>query len=75
MTIPARFSLTWFRGLRGEDLNVKVYGVRRTDGHNVFIYHTQLLCSKKKAREPVAHAITSAHVTSGDVISCQGRFR
>ena len=30
-TIPARFSLIWFRGFRGEDLNVKVYDVRRTD--------------------------------------------
>ena len=31
-TIPARFGLIWFRGFRGEDLNVKVYGVRWTDG-------------------------------------------
>ena len=30
-TIPARFGLIWFRGFRGEDLNVKVYDVRRTD--------------------------------------------
>jgi hypothetical protein len=29
-TIPARFGLIWFRGFRGEDLNVKVYDVRRT---------------------------------------------
>ena len=29
-TIPARFGLIWFRGLRGEDLNVKAYDVRRT---------------------------------------------
>jgi hypothetical protein len=28
-TIPARFGLLWFRGFRGEDLNVKVYDVRR----------------------------------------------
>jgi hypothetical protein len=28
MTIPARFGLIWFRGFRGEDLNVKVYDVR-----------------------------------------------
>jgi hypothetical protein len=28
-TIPARFGLIWFRGFRGEDLNVKVYDVRR----------------------------------------------
>jgi len=27
-TIPARFGLIWFRGFRGEDLNVKVYDVR-----------------------------------------------
>ena len=27
-TIPARFGLIWFRGFRGEDLNVKVYNVR-----------------------------------------------
>ena len=27
--IPARFGLIWFRGFRGEDLNVKVYDVRR----------------------------------------------
>ena len=26
----ARFGLIWFRGFRGEDLNVKVYDVRRT---------------------------------------------
>jgi hypothetical protein len=26
---PARFGLIWFRGFRGEDLNVKVYDVRR----------------------------------------------
>ena len=31
-TIPARLSLIWFGGFRGEDLNVKVYGVWRTDG-------------------------------------------
>ena len=30
-TIPARFGLIWFRGFRGEYLNVKVYDVRRTD--------------------------------------------
>ena len=30
-TIPARFGLIWFRGFRGEDLNVKVYEIRRTD--------------------------------------------
>ena len=29
-TIPARFGLIRFRGFRGEDLNVKVYDVRRT---------------------------------------------
>ena len=28
-TISARFGLIWFRGFRGEDLNVKVYDVRR----------------------------------------------
>ena len=28
-TIPAGFGLIWFRGFRGEDLNVKVYDVRR----------------------------------------------
>jgi len=28
--IPARFGLIWFSGFRGEDLNVKVYEVRRT---------------------------------------------
>jgi hypothetical protein len=26
--IPARFGLIWFRGFRGEDLNVKVYDVK-----------------------------------------------
>jgi hypothetical protein len=31
-TIPARLGLIWFSGFRGEDLNVKVYDVRRTDG-------------------------------------------
>ena len=31
-TIPARFGLIRFRVFRGEDLNVKVYDVRRTDG-------------------------------------------
>jgi hypothetical protein len=30
-TIPARFLLIWFRGFREEDLNVKVYDIRRTD--------------------------------------------
>ena len=30
-TIPARFGLIWFRGFRGEYLNVKVYDVQRTD--------------------------------------------
>ena len=30
-TIPARFGLIRFRGFRGEDLNVKVYDIRRTD--------------------------------------------
>ena len=28
-TIPARLGLMWFSGFRGEDLNVKVYDVRR----------------------------------------------
>jgi hypothetical protein len=28
-TIRARFGLTWFRGFRGEDLNVKVYDGRQ----------------------------------------------
>ena len=27
-TIPARFGLIWFRGFRGEVINVKVYDVR-----------------------------------------------
>ena len=31
-TIAARFGLIWFRGFRGEDLNVKVYDVRQMDG-------------------------------------------
>ena len=31
-TIPARLGLIWFSGFRGEDLHVKVYDVRRTDG-------------------------------------------
>jgi hypothetical protein len=30
-TIPARFGLIWLGGFRGEDLNVKVYNVQRTD--------------------------------------------
>jgi hypothetical protein len=30
-TIPARLGLIWFSGFRGEDLNLKVYDVRRTD--------------------------------------------
>jgi hypothetical protein len=34
-TIPARFGVIWFSGFRGEDLNVKVYDVQRTDGHQV----------------------------------------
>ena len=29
-TIPAKFALIWLSGFRGEDLNVKVYDVRRT---------------------------------------------
>jgi hypothetical protein len=29
------FGLIRFRGFRGEDLNVKVYDVRRTDGRQV----------------------------------------
>jgi hypothetical protein len=28
-TIPARLGLIWFRGFRGEDLNVKVYDRRQ----------------------------------------------
>jgi hypothetical protein len=28
-TIPARFGLIWFRGFRGEDLNLKVYDRRQ----------------------------------------------
>jgi hypothetical protein len=30
-TIPAKLGLIWFSGFRGENLNVKVYDVRRTD--------------------------------------------
>ena len=29
-THPAKFGLIWFRGFKGEDLNVKVYDVRWT---------------------------------------------
>jgi hypothetical protein len=28
-TVPARFGLIWFRGFRGEDLNVKAYDIGR----------------------------------------------
>jgi hypothetical protein len=28
-TIPASFGLIWFSGFRGEDLNVKVYDLRK----------------------------------------------
>jgi hypothetical protein len=31
-TIPARLGLIWFSSFRREDLNVKVYDVRRMDG-------------------------------------------
>jgi hypothetical protein len=34
-TIPAKFGLIWFSGFRGEDLNLKVYDVRRMDGRQV----------------------------------------
>jgi hypothetical protein len=34
-TIPAKFGLIWISGFRGEDLNVKVYVVRRMDGRQV----------------------------------------
>ena len=34
-TIPAKFGLIWFSGFRGEDLNAKVYNVRRMDGRQV----------------------------------------
>jgi ferredoxin-fold anticodon binding domain-containing protein len=36
-TIPARLGLIWFSGFRGEDLNVKVYDVRRmpSDGKSI----------------------------------------
>jgi hypothetical protein len=27
--VPPRFGLIWFRGFRGEDLNVKIYDVGR----------------------------------------------
>jgi hypothetical protein len=30
-TISARFGLIWFRGFKGEDLNVKAYDIRQTD--------------------------------------------
>jgi len=30
-TIPARFDLIWLSSLSGEDLNVKVHDLRRTD--------------------------------------------
>jgi hypothetical protein len=33
---PARFGLIWFRGFRGEDLNVKVYDVRRRSSHGLW---------------------------------------
>ena len=32
---PPKLGLIWFSGFRGEDLNVKVYDVRRTDGRQV----------------------------------------
>jgi hypothetical protein len=35
-TIPARFGLIWFSGLRGEDLNVIVYQ-NIPDLHNLYI--------------------------------------
>jgi hypothetical protein len=50
-TIPARFGLIWFRGFRGEDLNVKVYDVRRTpsDGKSSHgLWPGELKINKKK---------------------------
>ena len=32
---PPRFELIWFRVFRGEDLNVEVYDVQRTDGRRM----------------------------------------
>ena len=51
-------------------------GSQATSGHAQW-YILYYYYSKKKAWEPVvhAHAITSDHVTSSDVISGQGRFR
>jgi hypothetical protein len=37
-TIPAWLGLIWFSGFRGEDLNVKVYDVRLTDGRRTPSY-------------------------------------
>jgi hypothetical protein len=37
MAMPARFGLIWFIGFRGEDLNVKVYGIKQTDGYQVMV--------------------------------------
>jgi hypothetical protein len=42
-TIPAMFGLIWFRGFRGEDLNVKVYDVRRTPSEGII----QLILPRK----------------------------
>jgi hypothetical protein len=36
-TIPARFGLIWFSGLRGEDLNVIFYQNMHQDGRQVKI--------------------------------------
>jgi hypothetical protein len=50
--IPAIFGLIWFRGFRGEDLNVKVYDVGRTasdDKSSLGLW----LCELKKKRSIV----------------------
>ena len=36
---PAKFDLIWFSSFREEDLNVKVYDVRRSDGWTIIKAH------------------------------------
>jgi methionine salvage enolase-phosphatase E1 len=58
--IPTRFGLIWFRGFRGEDLNVKVYN----DGCQLMTKAQNELKKKKKRIHHRIIDIFSPQITS-----------
>ena len=68
-TIPARFGLIWFRGFRGEDLNVKVYDGRMTTDAKWWQKLTWPLArwAKKKSDDKFSHSRYKSRIPPKDL--------